>query len=474
MAALDEYDLRYVVSRVVERIKNDQAVTKVTPSAFLSSGSTGLFDSPDSAVQAALSAQEQLTRKSSLQDRQRLIEAMRMCARQEAQTVSEMAVRETGLGRVEDKVKKNLLAANKTPGTEILVASCITGDYGLALVERAPFGVVAAVTPCTNPTETILCNAIGLIAGGNTVVFNVHPSAKKVCSYFVTRLNDAIVSTGGPANLLSMIADPTIESANALMTHQRVRLVVVTGGPGVVQAAMKSGKRAICGGPGNPPVVVDETADIRKAGEGIVRGASFDNNIICSDEKEVFCVADVADRLKKEMTRHGAVELAGHEIKRLEKLVMDAGHTNKDWVGKDASVIAQAMGKSIEADARLLLCEVDSEDHPFVTTELLMPILPLVRVGDVDTAIAKAKKAEKGNRHTAGMYSTNIDALHKMAVEMDCSIFVKNAPHYAGLGYEGEGHASFTIASPTGEGLTTALSFTRERRCTLKDHFRIV
>jgi len=461
MHGLNEQELHYVVSRVVNRIKGGQS-------------SAALFDDPDMAVNAAQAAHEQLTKQHGLQARTRMIDAMRACARDEAARVSQMAVLETGLGRVEDKILKNLLAADKTPGAEILKPNCVTGDFGLMLTERAAFGVIAAVTPCTNPTETILCNAIGMIAGGNSVVFNVHPSAKGVCAYFVTRLNEAIVAAGGPAHLLSMIAEPTIASANALMAHERVRLVVVTGGPGVVKAAMQSGKRAICGGPGNPPVVVDETADLSKAGESIVKGASFDNNIICSDEKEVFCVADVADRLKQVMVQKGAVEMRGQEIARLEKLVLDSGHTNKDWVGKNASVIAQAMGKTVDAGTRLLLCEVDSEDHPFVKTELLMPVLPFVRSPDVDTAIKQAKKAEQGYRHTAGMYSTNIDALHKMAVAMDCSIFVKNAPHYSGLGFEGEGHASFTIASPTGEGLTTALSFTRERRCTLKDHFRVV
>lgn len=464
MHGLNDQDLRYVVNRVMERIQ-----TKAPRSER-----RGIFDSPDSAVQAAAVAQEMLARRHSLADRERIIEAMRRCARDEASRVSQMAVAETGLGRVEDKILKNLLAADKTPGVEILKPLCVTGDFGLTLVERAAFGVIAAVTPCTNPTETILCNAIGMIAGGNSVVFNVHPSAKGVCAYFVARLNNAIVHAGGPENLLSMVAEPTIASANALMTHESVRLVVVTGGPGVVKAAMQSGKRAICGGPGNPPVAVDETADLRKAGEGIVRGASFDNNIICSDEKEVFCVADVADRLKQEMHKHGALELRGHEIARLEKLVIDGTHPHKDWVGKNASVIAQAIGKSVPESTRLLLCEVDSDDHPFVRTEMLMPVLPFVRVPDVDTAIVKAKKAEQGFRHTAGMYSTNIDALHRMAVAMDCSIFVKNASHYAGLGFEGEGHATFTIASPTGEGLTSAISFTRERRCTLKDHFRIV
>ena len=376
-----------------------------------------------------------------MKTRDAIIAAMRSTVREHAQQLAVMAVEETGLGRVDDKINKNLLVADKTPGTEILRAQAWSGDDGLMILEHAPYGVIGAITPTTNPTETIICNGIGMIAAGNAVVFNVHPSAKKVCRFLVEKLNDAIIGAGGPDGLLNMVGEPTIETANQLMTHKGVRLVVVTGGPGVVNAAMKSGKRAICGGPGNPPVVVDDTADIKKAARGIILGCSLDNNIVCIAEKEVFVVDDVADLLLNEM-------------------------------GK--AKIARAIGKTVPDSTRLLLCEVDSEEHPFVQTELLMPVLPLVRVKSVDAGIDAAVRSEHGFGHTAAMYSTNIDALHRMARAMDCSIFVKNAPTYAGLGLGGEGYTSFTIASPTGEGLTTALSFSRERRCTLKDHFRIV
>jgi acyl-CoA reductase-like NAD-dependent aldehyde dehydrogenase len=436
----------------------------------------GIYDDVDSAVKAARAAHDALVDTMTLKTRDAIIAAMRRAVHDHVQALATMAVEETGLGRVDDKINKNLLVADKTPGTEILRPIAQSGDDGLMLIERAPYGVIGAITPTTNPTETIICNGIGMIAAGNAVVFNVHPSAKKVCRFLVEKLNDAIVGAGGPEGLLSMVGEPTIESANQLMTHPGIRLVVVTGGPGVVQAAMKSGKRAICGGPGNPPVVVDETADLRKAGVGIVLGCSLDNNIVCIAEKEVFVVADVADGLKREMVKAGAAEMSRADIAKLEKLVLadDRAHPHKDWVGKDAAKIARAIGKTVPDSTRLLLCEVDGEDHPFVQSELLMPVLPLVRVKSVEDGIDAAVRAEHGFGHTAAMYSTNIDALHRMARAMDCSIFVKNAPTYAGLGLGGEGYTSFTIASPTGEGLTTALSFSRERRCTLKDHFRIV
>ncbi|MFN7130606.1 MAG: aldehyde dehydrogenase family protein [Myxococcales bacterium] len=436
-------------------------------------GRKGVFEDLDSAVTAARIAHEQSI-ELGVEVRNKIIQAMRETTAKHVNELAKRAVEETGLGRYDDKIKKNLLVAWKTPGVEILHPVGYSGDHGLTLTERAPFGVIGAITPSTNPTETIINNAIGMIAGGNSVVFNVHPSAKKVCRYFVELLNEAIVGAGGPENLLACIADPTIDSAQQLMKHKGIRLVVVTGGPAVVKAAMNSGKRAICAGPGNPPAVVDETANIEKAGRDIVNGASLDNNIVCIVEKEVFAVASIADRLKKAMLDAGAFEVTGPAVARLEKLVVtDDGHPQRDWVGKDAAKIARAAGLHVPEKTRLLFAEVD-QMHPFVQAELLMPVIGFVRKPSVDEAIEAAVQAEHGFGHTATMHSNSLSNLHEMAKAINTSIFVKNGPSYAGLGLDGEGYTSFTIASPTGEGLTTAWTFTRERRCTLKDYFRIV
>jgi acyl-CoA reductase-like NAD-dependent aldehyde dehydrogenase len=294
-----------------------------------------------------------------------------------------------------------------------------------------------------------------------------------VCNWFVHLLNEAIQGVGGAKDLICSVEKPTIESAEALMKHPGIRLLVVTGGPGVVKAAMGSGKRAICGGPGNPPAVVDETAHLDVAAKGIVLGASIDNNIICTAEKEVLAVASICDELKRRLVGEGCYLLSDKQVAQLEKVVLEGDHTNKKWVGKDASLILREIGVRVDASCRLAICEVP-EEHPFVQHELLMPVLGIVRCPDVASAIASAKKCEHGFGHTAVMYSTNIDAMSAMARTINTSIFVKNGPNLAGLGYFGEGYTSFTIASPTGEGLTTAVSFTRERRCTLKDYFRFV
>ena len=366
-------------------------------------------------------------------------------------------------------------ATTKTPGVEDIEPRVCTDEHGLTLTELAPWGVIGAITPVTNPIATITSNAIGMIAAGNSVVFNVHPNAKKISCRLISMLNDAIHNEGGPSNLLCALREPTIESASVLMRHKGIALLVVTGGPGVVKAAMESGKKAICAGPGNPPCVVDSTADIVKAGRDIVLGASFDNNVVCICEKEVLAVASIADRLKEEMRKNSAFELTGNQIDAVTKLVIaepggpdHEGAPNKAYVGKSAPEIARAAGIEVPPETKLLLMEVMRE-HPLVWTEQLMPVLPLVRMKDVDEAIDFAIVVERGCRHTAMMHSHDIEKLSRMAKVMNCSLFVKNGPCYAGLGQGGAGYASLTIASPTGEGIT-AHTFTRKRRCTLVDY----
>ncbi len=471
---MNEAQINSIVDQIVRKLSGDLSrPTAAAPrSAAIISRRPGIFDDLDSATTAATRAQEQWVQLE-VETRERVIEAMRQCTRDNVNELSRMAVEETKLGNVADKVKKNLLCANKTPGMEILRPQAFSGDFGLMLMERAPFGIIGAITPSTNATETIINNGIAMVAGGNAVVFNVHPSAKGVTTFFVSKLNESIVAAGGPQNLICALGNPTIESAGALMKHPAIRLVVVTGGPAVVKAAMNSGKRAIAAGPGNPPAVVDETAHIARAAKDIVDGASLDNNIVCIVEKEVFAVASIADQLKAEMQKHGAFEVPSSAINRLEKLVVDHGHPSRDWVGKDALKIAEAAGLRAPSGTRLLFAEVDPT-HPFVQAELLMPVIGFSRLNSVEDCIAAAVQAEHGFGHTATMHSTNIDVLSAMAKVINTSIFVKNGPSFAGLGMTGEGYTSFTIASPTGEGLTTAISFTRERRCTLKDSFRII
>jgi acyl-CoA reductase-like NAD-dependent aldehyde dehydrogenase len=447
--------------------------------SFAAGAGISIFRDADSAAQAAQKAQQALA-DTSLETRRKMIEAMREVAARNALLLSRMAVNETGLGRVDDKVKKNLLVAEKTPGVEDLVPVSWSGDRGLTLTEWAPHGVIASVTPSTNPSETVINNAIGMVAAGNSVVFCPHPSARETTLATVELLNDAIASVSGVRNLLVSFEEPSIALAQELMQHAGIDLLVVTGGPAVVRAAMNCGKKVIAGGPGNPPVVVDETADIEKAGRDILAGASLDNNIVCISEKEIIAVDSISGELKAALRKAGAVELETTlEAKLLSLLVAEnrgpakPSVVNRAFVGKNVSRILGEVGMKVDDDTRLAFIEVPW-DHPFVWTEMLLPIIPFVRVRNAREGISLAKKVEQNLGHTAVMHSRNIEHLSEMARLSDVSIFVKNGPSYAGLGFGGEGYTSFTIASPTGEGLTSARHFTRMRRCVLVDYFRIV
>jgi len=438
----------------------------------------GIFATVDEAARAAKAAQP-LFAALPLTTRAAILATIRGAMRENAAALARSAHEETGLGRYEDKVVKNLLVTEKTPGLEDLRPDAVTGDHGLSLIEPAPFGVIGAITPSTNPTSTIICNAIGMLAAGNSIVFCVHPLAKRCSMETVALLNRAITAAGGPPNVVTCLASPSIQTAQEVMSHPLIRLLVVTGGGAVVKAAMASGKRAICAGPGNPPAVVDDTAHIDQAARHILLGASTDNNIICVDEKEVIVVSSVADQLIRSLQAQGAVLIDRSRLTALENLIFAKnpgprghGSMNHDLIGKNASVILSKLGVRAPDSVRLAIVEVD-QDHPLIWSEQMMPVLPICRVPDADRAITLAIDAESGNRHTAVMHSTNIDRLSRMAKACDCSIFVKNGRSQSGLGLDGEGYCSFTIASPTGEGLTGPRSFSRWRRCVMVDHFRI-
>lgn len=475
---ISEREIKKVVEQVVAEVASGRAPAAAAPAG---GPGDGVYADMEQAVAAAQAAHAKLLAVG-LETRKKIIAAIRATALEHAEALGRQAVEETGLGRMPDKMLKIQLAANKTPGVEDVEPYTFTGDHGLTLVERAPFGVVGVVTPSTNPAETVLSNGIGLIAAGNVAVYNFHPGAKRVSARMVQLMHRAIVAAGGPPDVVTCVAEPTQDSAAELMKHKAIRMMLVTGGGPVVKLAMTSGKRCICGGPGNPPVVVDESADIPAAAKHIVDGAAFDHNVLCIAEKEVFVVDEVFDQLVREMQKQGAQMLnAGQTAAAVRAIVVKdpADHgvrhptVSKQFVGKSVAVIGKGIGVAPKPGTRLFICEV-KWDHVFVMAEQLMPLLPIVRCQNVDQAMDYAVKAEHGNGHTFMMHSRNVANLSRMAQLCNASIFVKNGPSYAGLGFGGEGFTTLTIASPTGDGLTRARTFTRERRCVLKDYFRIV
>lgn len=464
---LTEQDIRGIIEDTINSLKTRE----------ISGHDQWLCDTVEQAVESAKAAQQQLI-MCSLAQRATFIDAMRQASRVNARYLAELANRETGYGNVEHKLLKNLLAIDKTPGIEDLPTEAVSGDYGLTLGECAPFGVIGAITPSTNPTSTVINNCISMIAAGNAVVFNPHPAAKKASTETMRILNEAIAEAGGPAALICTVKNPTLESGKAIMEHPDIPLLAITGGEAVVRVAMKTGKKVIAAGPGNPPVIVDDTAIIDTAAKDIVDGASFDNNVLCIAEKEVFAYEGITDELMACMVRYGAYRVNGDDIDKIVRTVFnnkDGKYViNRHFVGKDAAHILRESGVSFDGNPRLVIADV-AETHPFVEVEMLMPVLGIVRVRhDIREAIAKAIKAENRCKHTAMMHSQNVSHLSMAAKALNTTIFVKNAPSYAGLGFNGEGFTTLTIATPTGEGLTSARTFTRKRRCVLYGNFRIV
>jgi len=484
---LSESEIRSIIDRVKGRIAAAEFAQRTGPAlqagAELAVSEVELGDGIHATIDQAVSAARQAFgdyREMGLERRKSIVESMRAAMLREGERLAYMAAEETGIGRAEDKVVKNRLVTTKTPGPEDLEPHVVTGDSGMMITEYAPYGVIGSLTPTTNPTSTIINNSISIVSAGNAAVFNVHPNAAMVSVENIKLLNRAIVSAGGPPDLIVATPQPTLDSAREVMNHPDVRVLLVTGGPGVVKEALKTSKKAITAGPGNPPAVVDQTADVDAAGRDIVRGASFDNNVICTDEKTTIVVDTVADRLVQSMVANGAYRLKEHEIKRIERVIFremgppnKPGMINPDLIGKSAARILSEIGITVADDVRLVVAEVPRE-HNLVWTEQMMPVMPVVRVSNVDDAIDLAVRSEHGFQHTASIHSTNVDTITRMARAMNCSILVANGPNYSGLGEGGEGFTSFSIASPTGEGLTRPRHFSRVRRVSVVGALRIV
>lgn len=466
-----EEEIRRIVTEVIK-------ILSLEENKKISENSKGpIFETFDEAIKEAKKAQ-QMFKEMGLEKRRDIIEAIREISRINAKRWAEMAVKETGMGRVEDKVIKNLLVANKTPGVEDLRSISYTGDKGLTLIEYAPFGVVAAITPSTNAVATIISNAIAILSAGNSIVFSPHPAAKNSVQDAVKTINQTIVSAGGPNNLVTTIYNPTQEATKYLLSHDDINMSMVTGGPAIVKVAMSVGKarKTIAAGPGNPPIVVDETADVELAAKEIIYGCGFDNNVLCIAEKEVIVVESIKKNFIEALRKNPyAYELNSSQIDALAKIAIpEPGKEpklNRDFVGKKPSVIARAIGLNLSDEIRVLWAET-SNDHPFVISEQLMPVLPITSVKNFDEAVELAYKVEWENHHTAGMYSRDVERLTIMPRRMACSIFVKNACTLHGLGM-GEGYASMSIGTPTGDGITKPTHFTRPLQCSVVGHFRI-
>jgi propionaldehyde dehydrogenase len=476
--SIDEKMINQIVETVVKKLSENPVVINHNTDSPNTGPlvKDGVFQEMDDAIKAARTAQEELM-KISLADRENIIQAIRDVGLAHAQEYAQMEWEETGLGKVVDN-KLKIKSSCSVIGIEDLASEVFTGDQGITILERIPYGVIASINPITNGSPTIIFNAIMMLAGANTVINNPHPKTKQVSAKTIRDINQAVVKAGGPPNTVCCLEEPTVPSAQYLMTHPAVKLIAVTGGHGVVKFATGTGKKVIAGGPGNPPVVVDETADLDRAAHCIIEGASFSNCTPCASEKEIFVVASVADKLKELLIKYGAYEISAAQGKDLMKHVFkeikgpgEPGIINMDLIGKSPEFILKTIGLDVKPDTKIIILETD-KTHPLIFTEQIMPVLPLIRCKDSNEAIHLGLQAEQGLGHTIVMHSNDLNNLSQMSAKADVCAFVKNGSSLAGVGVKGEGFISFHV-STDGEGHTRPRTFSRMRRCVIANDFRL-
>lgn len=457
----DEAQIQQIVEEVL-RALGQQGRAPAPPAEAVAAGMHGVFGAVDAAVDAAYRAQQEFAALG-MGRRKQIIAAIRQCGDANAELLARLAIDETGIGRYEDKVLKNRGNALNTPGVEDLSSEYFRNENGTAVQVYDPIGVVAAIAPVTNPTSTVINNAIMILSAGNAIVLCPHPSAKACSLKAMSLINDAMAAAGAPRNLITALAEPDIRSAGAIMKHKRVRLVNATGGPGVVRAALESGKKAIAAGPGNPPVVVDETADLRRAAACILKGASFDNDLLCVGEKEIIVLDAVAEEFLRQLKALGVAVLNAREADAVMRLVWRDDALNKAFVGKDAGVILREAGVPVSGDVRLAVFEA-AKEHPLAQHEQLMPLVPIIRARTFEDATELAAELEHGFRHTAILHSSRLERINAFTDRMQCTLTVVNGASIEGGGPPGAGYLAMTLAGPTGEGFTRPRNYTRQRR----------
>ena len=486
MSQLSEAAIRNIVTEVVSALKAGPTTAAPTPARTphirVSAGRHGVFDDAVSAAKAARSGFEQL-KKQGFAGRAKVIQIVKQMCADNADRWGQIEFEETKIGRLDHKIAK-LHGIKNVLGTEFLTPFGMSGDFGITMEECAPWGVIGSITPVTHSIPTIAGNIVNMVAAGNAVVVNPHPGGAACAAVAVNEFNQAIQAATGIENLICTVEKPTLDSFNELCASEEVNLLCITGGPGVVDAAMKTGKRAFCAGPGNPPVVVDDchALDFDKVAKDIILGGGFDNNLLCIGEKQIIAVGDSYKKTLDALKRNGAVLLNPTQLEKIKKEVFDikdggggCSHAvlNRAYVGADPVKLAAIAGLNIDPKVELLIAETD-EDDVFVDEEQMMPLLPIVRAGCFDDAIRIAKDSEHKYKHSAMVHTMNVANMTKMGQAMDTTLFVKNGPCVAGLGMGGEGYISFSIATTTGEGITTPKTFTRFRRCALVDQLNII
>ena len=367
------------------------------------------------------------------------------------------------------KLMKNRGSIIEAAGTEAIQPKVMASSKGLTVEYRAPYGLVAALTPVTNGLPTVACNTMAMIAAGNSIVFNAHPAGKENAAKAVDLLNRAVMEAGGPENLATMPRIPNTDTLKEMMESPLVSLLIGTGGEGMVDLLMSAKKKVIAAGPGNVPTIIDETADVARAAQTLMMNVPVENTMLCITEKEAFVVEEVFDEFMAQMQKLGARLLTQEEAEKVAAVAVYQEPNGKwmpvkKFVGRDPNVILEAAGVT-PSDYDLRLAIIDANmDCPFVPCEQLMPIFPVVKCKDFAEAERLAVETEHGYHHSASIWTGSLERATHFGKLINTTCFAMNGATVAACGMDGTGTGSVTIATGTGEGFTNPATFTRVRR----------
>ncbi|CZT55551.1 Aldehyde-alcohol dehydrogenase [Eubacteriaceae bacterium CHKCI005] len=405
---------------------------------------TNLVDSVDALVAKMAQVREAQRKFSTFTQEQvdQIFFAAAMAANQQRIPLAKMAVEETGMGVVEDKVIKNHYASeyiyNKYRDTKTCGVLERDPAYGTATIAE-PVGIVAAVIPTTNPTSTAIFKALLALKTRNGIVISPHPRAKKCTIAAAKVVLDAAVKAGAPENIIAWIDVPSLDLTNEVM--RSADLILATGGPGMVKAAYSSGKPAIGVGPGNTPAIIDETADVIMAVNSIIHSKTFDNGMICASEQSVILVDAIYEQAKAEFIKRGCYVLNPDETEKVRKTILINGSLNAKIVGQSAYRIARLAGISVPEDTKILIGPVKSvELEEEFAHEKLSPVLAMYRAKDFDDAVEKAERlvADGGYGHTSSLYIDAVsqtDKIQKFTEAMKtCRILINTPSSQGGIG----------------------------------------
>ena len=417
--------------------KKEQAVTPVTPA-------TGLVDNLDALIAKIAEVKEAQRIFSTYTQEQvdKIFKAAAIAANQARIPLAKMAVEETGMGVVEDKVIKNHYAAeyiyNKYKETK--TCGVVEEDKAFGVTKVAePIGVVAAVIPTTNPTSTAIFKTLICLKTRNGIIISPHPRAKKCTIAAAKVVLDAAVAAGAPKGIIGWIDVPSLEMTNELM--HTADIILATGGPGMVKAAYSSGKPALGVGAGNTPAIIDDTADIVVAVNSIIHSKTFDNGMICASEQSVIVHQNVYDAVKKEFAARACYFLNPEETEKVRKTIIINGSVNAKIVGQKAHTIAKLAGVEVPVDTKILIGEVESVDiEEEFAHEKLSPVLAMYKAKDFEDAVAKACQlvADGGYGHTSSLYCNAVTErakIEKFGETMKtCRILVNTPSSQGGIG----------------------------------------